>query len=79
MTPEDRDNLRIGTRSVNAVKEKPVHVRGQPPKKTKMSCPNTGIHMAMTMEVMTPASPRCSLTVKSHDRNTWRPRVTNAR
>ena len=55
MTPEDSESLMMAPRSANAADEKPVHVRGQPPKKTKASCPNTGIHMAMTMDPMTPA------------------------
>jgi len=79
MTPEDSESLMMAPRSANAVDEKPVHVRGQPPKKTKASCPNTGIHMAMTMDPMTPASPRWNLTVMSHDRTRWRPRLSTAR
>uniref|UniRef100_A0A0A9HKN3 Uncharacterized protein n=1 Tax=Arundo donax TaxID=35708 RepID=A0A0A9HKN3_ARUDO len=47
----------IAPRSASAADENPIHVRGQPPKKTKASCPSTGIHMAMIMDPMTPARP----------------------
>jgi hypothetical protein len=59
--------------------ENPVHVRGQAPQNTKMSCPNVGIHKEMTMELMTPAIPNWNLTVKSHDRNRWVLRLSIAR
>ncbi|TVU27188.1 hypothetical protein EJB05_29781, partial [Eragrostis curvula] len=61
ITPEDNESLMMAPRSVSAAEENPVHVRGQPPKKTKASCPNTGIHMAITMDPMTPARPRLNL------------------
>ena len=79
MTPEDTESLIMGARSANAADENPVHVRGQPPKKTKASCASAGTHMAIIMELMTPASPRWNLAVKSQDRNRWRPRLTKAR
>ena len=79
MTPEDSESLMMAPRSVNAADENPVHVRGQPPKKTKASWPNTGIHMAMIMEPMTPARPSWNLTVMSQERARWRARLSMAR
>ena len=79
MTPEDSESLMMALRSVNAADENPVHVRGQPPKKTKASWPNTGIHMAMIMEPMTPARPSWNLTVMSQERVRWRARLSMAR
>jgi hypothetical protein len=79
ITPEDRESFRMGKRSVSASEENPVHVRGQPPQNTKVSCPNVGIYKAMTMELMTPAIPNWNLTVKSHDRNRWVLRLRIAR
>ena len=64
---------------MKAADEKPVHMRGQPPQKMKASCPNTGIHMAITMDPMRPARPSRNLTVMSQDRARWRPRLSMAR
>jgi hypothetical protein len=68
ITPDDSESFIIAPRSVKAEDENPVHVRGQPPKKTKASWPNTGIQKEMTMDPMTPARPSWNLTVRSHDK-----------
>lgn len=79
MRPEERDSLTTGQRSSKALKEKPVHVLGHPPKKTNPSWPRTGIHIATTIELITPGSPSPSLIVKSQQRNKWRPSVRTAK
>lgn len=71
MTPEDKDSLRTGMRSLKAKLEKPFHVSLHPPHVINPSCPIFGIQYARTVDAIAPDNPNPNLTVKSHDRKMW--------
>jgi len=79
ITPDDKESLMTGQRSLKAKVENPFHVSRQPPQVTNISWPIFGIQYAKIVDIIAPGMPNLYLTVNSHERKTWITNVSAAK
>ena len=70
MTPDERESLTTGQRSLNAKNEKPFHVSEHQPQVINTSWPQFGIQYAKIVDIIAPASPNFNFIVNSQESET---------
>ena len=71
MTPDERESLTTGQRSLNAKNDKPFHVSEHQPQVINITWPMLGIQDAKIVESIAPGIPSLKFIVKSQESETW--------